>query len=155
MARRKTQWIDTVETTIVTVAGAAAPGTVSNELILSEAELENVPNSTLIRVVGTIWYVASAGAPIVTAALWLAPNYTDSVLPLKWDNDEFQRGSMLWTDLFMSSSSSDDPVRRTLDIRSKRRMTQGSDLTLSFMNHAVANNDVSIVYHLRCLLLLP
>jgi len=153
VAKRKTQWIDTVNSTANSLVGAAAPGTIVNEVILSENELENVPNSTLIRVVGNLIFARSAGTPVITAALWLAPNYSGVALPTDWDNDTFQRGSVLWTTMFMDTVGS-TTVNHHLDIRSKRRMTQGMDLNLSIQNHSLAGNTVLFSFHLRCLLLL-
>ncbi len=123
MAKRKTQWIDTILTTPSAIPGAVDPGTVQDNVILSETELENVPNSTLIRVVGSITVARTAGSPVLSFALWLSPNYEGIALPGDWRNDEFQRGSILWTHLFFASGSVEGLERVRLDIRSKRRMT--------------------------------
>jgi len=60
---------------------------------------------------------------------------------------------MLWTRLGVPTVG--DSVRWFVDWRANRKLTQGMSLQLSFQNHALAGQDVSVVFHLRCLILLP
>ena len=97
--KRRTQWVEGINTAYQDLLGAAAPGTVLDEVIVSEGELENFNNPTIIRVVGDILLLSSLGRPVVTATLWVAPRYADAILPSDWDQDAFQRGSVMWTKL--------------------------------------------------------
>ena len=155
MAKRRTRWIDTVSTTPVALAGAAAPGTVIDESILPENELETLgTGATLIRVVGHIHLSSLLIDPVVTAALWFAPNYAGAVFPVDWLNDVFERQSVIWTGLWRPKATKHSNVT-VIDIRAKRKVSPGQSLILSMQNHSPAGSDAEYVYHLRSLLLLP
>ena len=155
--RRRAQWIDAIDTTFnnTVLAGAAAPGTIVNTTILSEAELENIGGGgTLIRTIGEIIVRRTAGAPVITCALFMAQNFTGAVAPTDWDADTFQREQQLGS-WMVAADSTLSFVRLAIDLRSKRKLTQGMTMQLAAQNHAVAANDASLIYHLRCLVLLP
>ena len=154
--RRKTQWIDGLVTSNVAVAGAAAPGTVVDTTMLAEAELENIGGGgTLIRVVGDLIFRRTAGAPVVTAVLFVAQNYVGAVNPTDWDVDAFQREENLgsWMSAGMDTTLSWD--RHHIDLRTKRKLTQGVTVQLAVQNHSVAANDLNFNCHFRFLILLP
>ena len=153
MARRRTTWISAVETDGVALAGAAAPGPVVNETLVSEAEHENTPGATVVRVVGDFCLRRTAGSPIVTWALWWAPNYVGAVLPTDWTQDVFERESVMLVGMFAPNIG--DFRRYPFDVRTKRKISKGTTLVLSVQNHTVAGNDAQIMYNLRSLLLLP
>ena len=155
MAKRRTRWVDTVSTTAVVLAGAVAPGTVVDEAILPESELETLgTGATIIRVVGHIIMRSDAGAPVVTGCLWLAPNYAGAVFPTDWLNDTFERNAVMATFMWQPKAGlSTEPT--PVDIRTKRKVSPGTSLILSLQNHSIASQDAAYVYHLRALLLLP
>ncbi len=154
-SRRRTQWIDAIQTTSVTLSGAAAPGTVLDTTMISEAEMENVGGgATLLRTIGDIWTTRVAGSPVVTHTLFLAQNFPGAVGIADWDQDAFQREQMLATWL-VTPVQNPNALRTMVDIRSKRKLTQGVTLQLSSQNHSVVGNDVVFAFHLRFLILLP
>ncbi len=155
--RRRYQWIDAIQTSAITLNGAAAPGTVSDQTIIGEAELENIGGgATLMRVVGDIWVRRLAGtAPIVTATLFNLQGYGSAVAPADWQQDEFQRTANLGSWLWMVGSTDGLTVHQSIDLRTKRKLGQGILTVLAVQNHSVAGENVSFVFHLRCLLLLP
>jgi len=153
--RRRFQWIDALVSSPIAVAGAAAPGTISNQTIISEVELENVGGgATMMRVVGDIILRATAGNPVFTYALWVFPAYVGSVQPTDWDNDTFQRADMLGTWTVQAPVADRISIVR-VDLRTKRKLGQGVQVQLAIQNHSIAGNDASIAFHLRSLLLLP
>ena len=155
-ARRRTQWIDIIASDLATIAGAAAPGTIVQTNVLLESELEELHGgATLIRIIGDIWTVQSAGAPVITHSLLMLQNYTGAVAPTDWANDEFQRHEMIGTWMIVMDSGSTIAHHTMVDLRSKRKMRQGMALTLQSQNHRVAGHDATFALHLRCLLLLP
>ena len=154
-SRRRTQWVDALQTSAQLLPGAVAPGTVVDITILSEAEMEELGGGvTLIRVVGHLYCTRTAGTPAVTGCLWLAPAYAGAVFPVDWTQDEFQREANIWSFQYAGNVQS-GASRFNIDIRSKRKLGQGKTLQLSLQNHNIAGNDASIFFHLRCLLLLP
>ncbi len=157
--RRRFQWIDSVSTTPTAIAGAAAPGTIITQVVITEAEMENLGGgATLIRTVGSVWLSATAGRPVVTGALYLQENYAGSVPPTDWGiNDTWQRKELLGSWMYWSRVGVGEDVTREwkVDLRAKRKLTQGQSLDFIFQNHSVATNDVEIVAHFRCLLMLP
>ena len=153
--RRRFQWIDAIQTTEVVLNGAAAPGTIINETILSEAELENVGGGgTLIRVVGDIQVKRTLGTPVITASLFVREAYAGSVSPSDWTADTFQRRDMLGTWMFGGNVNT-AAMYRVIDLRTKRKLGQGVDVLLAFQNHSVAGSDATYWFHLRALLMLP
>ncbi len=155
-SRRRTQWIDAIDSTGFSVAGAAAPGTIVSTSLVTEGELENLGGGvTLLRVIGDIWTRRTAGtAPVITHTLFQRQAYAGQVNPTDWANDEFQRVNMLGT--WMHVPGTDVLiVRERVDLRTKRKFGQGVALTLETQNHSIANQDVFVTLHLRMLLLLP
>ena len=154
--RRRTQWIDAIDATGFSIAGAAAPGTIVSNLLVGEAEMENVGGgATLLRVIGDIWTRRSAGtAPTVTHTLFMNQAFAGAVDVVDWNNDAFQRPQMLGTWMYVPGTDV-LIVRERVDIRTKRKLMQGNRLTLEFQNHALAGENVFVSFHLRMLLLLP
>lgn len=155
-SRRRTQWIDAIDATGFSVAGAVAPGTIVSSLLVGEAEMENLGGGvTLLRVIGDIWSRRTAGtAPVMTHTLFLNQAFAGAVDVVDWNNDAFQRRQMLGT--WMHIPGTDVLiVRERVDIRTKRKFGQGERFTLESQNHSVAGNDVFVAFHLRMLLLLP
>ncbi len=155
--RRRYQWIDAIQTTAVALVGAAAPGTVSDQTIIGEAELENIGGgATLLRVVGDIWLRRTQGtAPVVTGTLFNLQGYGSAVAPIDWQQDEFQRTANLGSWLWMVGSTDALTIHQSIDLRTKRKLGQGILTVLAMQNHSIATNDAEFVFHLRCLLLLP
>ena len=155
-SRRRTQWIDAIDATGFTVAGAVAPGTIVSSLLVGEAEMENLGGGvTLLRTLGDIWTRRTVGtAPVVTHTLFMNQAFAGATDVVDWNNDAFQRKQMLGT--WMHVPGTDVLiVRERVDIRSKRRLGQGERLTLESQNHSIASQDVFVTFHLRMLLLLP
>ena len=155
-SKRRTQWIDAVQSTQVNVAGAAAPGTVVDTSIIGEAELENLgaQGLTLIRVIGDLWFRRTAGTAVLSAALWDAPNYAGAVWPTDWVQDTYERRANLgsWS-IWVSSVYEVHHIK--VDLRTKRKMSSGNSIVLSLQNHSIAGNDAQAMWHLRALVLLP
>ena len=155
-SRRRTQWIDAIASTSQNINGAAAPGTVFSNLLVGEAEMENLGGGvTLLRVIGDIWTRRIAGtAPVVTHTLFMNQAFAGAVDVVDWNNDAFQRKQMLGT--WMHIPGTDVLiVRERVDIRTKRRFGQGERFTLESQNHSIAGENVNMTFHLRMLLLLP
>ncbi len=153
--KRRTQWIDSIQSTEFTILGAAAPGTVDDRTLLSEAEIENVGGgAVLTRIVGDIALrAAGADTPVTTASIMLFSNFVGSTFIVDYDADAFQRQGMLWTRIGLPTAG--DAVRWFVDWRANRKMTQGMTLQLALQNHSVAGIDVEVIFHLRMLILLP
>ena len=155
-SKRQTQWIDTIQSAVQSIAGAVAPGTIDSNVMILESEAENVGGGgTVSRIVGDIWVARTAGAPVVTATVMVFDTYVGAALPTDWDNDTFQRRAVMWTAMWVLNSTTDGFQRRTLDVRTKRKLGQGQRLTLEIQNHGTAGNDAQFAFHLRSLLLLP
>ena len=154
--RRRYQWVDAAEFTPIAIAGAAAPGTLVQNTIILESELENVGGgATLIRVVGEIITGEVLGKPVVSHTLFVFNNYAGAALPVDWDNDVFQRSDVLGTWTHFPGSNTLFTVQERIDLRTKRKLGQGVSVILHSQNHAIAAQDAEFVFHLRCLLLLP
>jgi len=154
MARRRTQWIDAIQSTSVVLAGAAAPGTIIEVSLLTEAEIENLGGGvTLLKVIGDVVTQRIAGAPIVTHTLYVRQQYAGAVGVGDWTNDEFQRLAMLGT--WLSAPGANDIDRINIDLRTKRKLGQGVALVFSTQNHSLAGTDANYAFHLRALLALP
>ncbi len=155
MSRRRTRWVDFVQTDQIALIGAAAPGTLNNLEVVSEAELETIGDgATLVRVVGHIFLIRTAGTPVLTGCLWFADAFVGATRPIDWNQDAFERKSNMWSFLYASSVQSNS-ARFDVDIRTKRKVSAGDTLLLSLQNHSLVNNDVNFVAHLRFLMLLP
>ena len=155
MAKRKTRWVDLVQTTPIVLAGAVAPGTINNLVVVSEIELESIGDgATLIRTVGHLFAVRNAGTPVLTGMLWFADAFVGATRPTDWDQDAFERKSNMWSFLYSSAVQSGSG-RDDIDIRTKRKVSPGQTLLLSLQNHSTAGQDVQVVLHMRFLFLLP
>ena len=66
---------------MIPLVGAAAPGTVKNETIIAETELENLGRFTITRVVGEIWISRTAGSPVCSFALSVFDNFPGATFP--------------------------------------------------------------------------
>jgi len=152
--KRRTQWIDTVQTVAIGIVGAADPGTVSNRVIVAESELENLGGmATITRVVGTLLVASSAGFPLVSWVIWTTSSEVSSVRPTDWVQDTYQRQAVMATG--MVQPSSENPVIHiAFDVRSQRKIGQGRQLELTLQNHSIASNDANFTFHTRVLLLL-
>ena len=152
---RRTQWIDAVETTRVALNGAAAPGTINNDILIGENEVENVGgNVTLLRTVGDLWIQRNAGNAVVTATMFLGQAFAGAVQPTDWNQDAFQRRENLYSWMVVGSAS-DEGSHIVVDVRTKRKIGQGQSLYLSLQNHSIAGNDARYAFHFRHLILLP
>ena len=156
-SRRRYQWIDAIVSSETALVGAAAPGTIIEDAIVLESELENIGGgATLMRVVGDIWIRRTAGtAPIVSHTLFVAQQFVGIVQPTDWVGDTFQNKMVLGTWLSMVGSTDGLTVHHRVDLRTKRKLGQGVAVLLASQNHSIATNDTAYVFHLRCLLLLP
>ena len=155
MARkRRTQWIDSLATSEIAVAGAAAPGTINEQVLVDEAEIENVGGAaTVTRIVGSITLQRTLGSPVLSIAIWLGSAFVGAANPTDWDQDTYQRSRVLWTYQTLLTT---DPANRqlTVDIRTQRKLGQGVALQMSVQNHSIANHNAEFTFHLRSLLLL-
>ena len=156
-SRRRTRWVDALRSDVLVLAGAAAPGSIVDEALITETEMEQeLVGGTIIRVVGSIFVLRTAGSPVVTAAIWMAPTYVGSVLPSDWTNDTFNRPGVMYTEMWNGASVGTPHENRTvMDVRSKRKIEPGKQLLLSLQNHRVAGHDAQVTYHLRMLVLMP
>ena len=155
-SKRRTRWFDNIDSTLFTVVGAAAPGTIVNRISLGEAAIEdNFNGGTLVRTVGTIWLHQTAGSPIMSVVLYMSPTFAGSVEPTDWVDDTFERQGvmMTWFANPTSISRGLNPIH--VDVRSKRKLMPGVNLNIVFQNHAIATNDCNVSFHLRHLILLP
>ena len=152
MAKRRTQWSDTVQSTVTAVAGIAQ----SDETLVTEDEFENVGGgATITRIVGELWIHASLAAPVTGWAIWLKSVYTGATSPDLWDNDTFQREAVMATGWYMSGGHTQERLQRyVIDVRTKRKVGQGRALLLSFQNY-IASTTIQYTFHIRTLLLLP
>ena len=148
--KRTVQWIDAVNTSLTALAGAASPGTIVNETIISEAELENLGRFTITRIVGDIMLSRTAGSPVVTATLVLFDNYPGAAFVPDWNQDAFERGNVLWS-VMRHMTSASEPLHISVDVRSQRKMSTGKALVLAMQNHSIAGQDAQYVHHLRTL----
>ena len=99
MAKRRTQWIDAINSTPTDVAGIINV----DEALVSESELENVGGaSTITRVVGEIWIHSLLVVPVAGWTIWLHGVYVGSVTLTLWDIDTFQRQRVMATGWFMA-----------------------------------------------------
>ncbi len=154
--RRRFQWIDSITSGYVALAGAVAPGTIVNSAIITEAELENVGGgATLIRVVGDIITQEVVGVPVVTHTLFIQQAFAGAGFPADWDGDTFQRADVLGTWMHGPCSNTLFTVHERIDLRTKLKLGQGIELDLASQNHSVATNDAIFIFHLRFLLMLP
>ena len=154
--RRRTRWIDALRSDVLSLSGAVAPGSITDEGLITETEMEQeIVGATLIRIVGSIICVRSVGSPIITAAIWMAPTYLGSALPTDWTNDTFERPGVMHTEMWFGGVASPMGDHRRIDVRSKRKIEPGKQLLVSFQNHRVAGHDAQVVYHLRMLVLMP
>ncbi len=150
MARR-TQWIDSLITTPQTVAATA----VSTNAVVTEAEIENLGGgTTLVRVIGDIVMARTASTPVASANLYIQDTYLGSAAPTSWVQDTYQRQNLLWTRLWFGTSAIvQDQMPMWVDLRSKRKVTQGQLVNLAIENYG--DGALTFVMHLRCLFLLP
>ena len=154
MARRKTRWFANVQTGVINANGAAAPGTVVDTITLGEALIEDTfSGATIIRTVGDIWIRASAGVPVMTAVLWFAPTYLGSVNPTDWVEDTVERSSVMMSWMVLATTA--EMAHIFVDVRSKRKLEPGVNLTLSVQNHSLAGDDARITWFLKHLILMP
>ena len=155
MAKRRTQWIDTIETSRPTLAGQA----LAHIDIVSEADFENLGGGvTIVRIVGEMWFSGPAldDSPTVAWAIWLAAEFSGSGNPDILNNDFFQCQRVMSTGMFLQNGRDDDQyVKMDVDIRGKRKVGQGQALKLSFENFALSGQVFEYAYYLRTLLLLP
>ena len=155
MAKRRTQWIDTIQTARPSVAGLS----MSHVDLVSESDFENLGGGvTIVRLVGELWFSgeAVADAPTVAWAIWLAAEYAGSANPTILDNDFFQRQRVMHTGMYFRDGTDDHTwYKKDIDIRGKRKVGQGQALKLSFENFALGAQAFVYGYHIRTLLLLP
>jgi len=154
-SRRRYQWIDAIVATEISLLGAAAPGTIVNQTLVAEAELENIGGGgTLIRIVGDVYMRVALGNPVVTFSIFLAQQFAGAVQPTDWGNDEFQRKQYLGGKMLMGLQGNENG-HWSVDLRTKRKLTQGIAMDVGIQNHATAGNDARVAFHLRMLVLLP
>ena len=156
--RRRTQWIDSADNTLITVLGAGFPGTIVDQIQLLEAEIEEPSGQTLTRTIGDLWVNHLAGGPIiVSATLWIKQAYAGAVAVTNWSQDAYQREAVIgtWYWLVSAISANGYGAHVRVDLRSKRKLSKGTELLLSWQNHSAAGNNVTVASHLRFLTLLP
>ena len=152
--KRRTQWIDAIQATAIAVNGAAAPGTINEQAILTEGELENLGGgATLLRLVGDIWIRSSAGNSVITTSFYLNQQYAGAASVADWNQDAYQRLAYLGG--YMTEATVGLTQRVMVDLRTKRKMGQGIALTMAFQNHNIGGNDARVIFHVRALLMLP
>jgi len=154
MARgRKTKWIDSIQTDLQTLAGAADPGTLANLVMVSSVETQNAQGATIVKVVGQLILRQFEGVPVITAALHVESPQSSS--EDDWTALAFQqRAGIMWTGIWVGTTAL-PVVVIDLNVRTKRVVNHGGELILSLQNHSAASNSVQYVFHLRTLLLLP
>ncbi len=157
MGKRRYQWIDAIDMGQTSIAA----GGFSNQDVLTEAELENVGGgATLERIVGTI--IVTAGAATrgqLAMGIFVVETYAGATLPTAASMlapDTYQRKDCLWTGIGITQADADFsfsvPRVHHVDWRSKRKMTQGTKVTLL---SAVVSSAMRVNFHLRFLLALP
>ena len=154
-SRRQMMWIDSLQSDIQNVIGAAAPGTIVDFTLLSGAETADAGKSTITRIVGELWMRASVGAPVVTMAIHVLG--AQDTAETDWTAFAFeQRPNILWTGMYfgIAGDGSIQPTKIPIDIRAKRKLTTGSAIVLSVQNHAIINNDCAMTLYTRSLLML-
>ena len=154
MARR-VQWFDSLLTDAFTLVGAAAPGTLTNDIILSAGELDGAGGKvTLTRIVGEIWLRATVGNPSFTAVIHFESD--QHAVETDWTAASIEdRPDVVWTGTWRGqASTSVAPTKIAIDVRAKRIMQRGA-LLLSMQNHSIAGNDLQYIYHTRSLVMLP
>ena len=134
--KRRTRWL-TVVAIEETVFGLGA----TNKTLLTETEMEDeLAGGTITRVVGSIYgSSSSAGGHVMVGGVWVAPNYVGATLPVaaEWfkpDGDIYDRPGMMTT--FMAEVSGNDGCCGSVkfDLRSQRKIVQGSSLQLTVVN---------------------
>ena len=151
MAKRKTHWIDAVQSPV-----SLTQGSISEFTLVTESELENLSASglTLVRIVGEMVLTRTSGAPVTKWAIWIAPNYVGVTLPTIWDEDTYQRARVLHTGIDAFPSNCVQTHRFTVDVRAQRKVSQGVFINLSFENDSQVGV-MALIYHLRLLFKLP
>ena len=155
MAKRTTTWDIALDTSFTSLPGAVAPGTIVNVTTLGESAIESkYRGGTLIRIVGDIVVVRTAGTPVVSFVIWFAGAYSGFTFPIDWGFDELERNNVLMS--WMSAvETSMQTWRIAVDVRSKRKLGAGVSLQLAVQNHSAATNDCSFAYTLKHLILMP
>ncbi len=154
MSKRKWQWIDNIESALISVGATS----IVNTTQVSEAEIENLGGAmTLTRVVGTICPVAgSTPSARLSYALHVLQSYAGAVAPTSWVNDTFQRLDMLgcwwWTGAGVASGPG-IPRAIHVDLRTKRKIGQGVQIELAVENFG--GFTCTYTSHLRFLMQLP
>ncbi len=153
--RRRTVWTRNIVSSATALAGSAAPGTLVSVVLLGETETEGrAAGGTIIRVVGDICMLRTAGVPVISAVIHTQATHLGAGSPTDWDADALEREAVMWTALWHPNLGNADPVRH-IDVRTMRKVSSGTDLQIAFQNHAVAGNDAQFVFILGVLILLP
>ena len=105
--RRRYQWIDAIDLAQTSIAA----GTVSQQGLLTEAEIENVGGgATLERIVGSIIVTAgSVGRGQLHMGLFLLETYAGATIPTAAalaSPDTYQRKDCLWTGIAVACANS-------------------------------------------------
>ncbi len=155
--KRRYQWIDAIDLAQTSIAA----GAISDQGLLTEAELENVGGgATLERIVGSI--IVTAGAATrgqMAMGIFLLEQYAGASIPTvaaMAANDTYQRKDCLWTGIAITAADGDFsfavPRVHHLDWRSRRKLGQGVRCTLLT---TATSSAMRVSFHLRFLLALP
>ena len=145
--KRKTVWEDEVVNN-TTLAATSILDTV----ILPEARIETLGDITVTRIIGELTMSFTVGnVNTVKAAIWIAAAYGGATTPADWNADAFQRSRVMWT-MHRQMRLTDDTLFVPIDIRTKRKMSSGTELLLSIEN--TSGNLLSMAFHIRTLMAL-
>ena len=143
--KRKVLWKDA----LIAVSTIAA-NTINNDVLLGEADIENLGDVTLTRIVGSITYNYPAGANnALRGAIWVSPSFTGVGNPTILDTTFFERSRVMWT-LDDMVNVTDETRRLHIDIRTQRKLSSGVQLDL--LLHNISAQIMTYSFHLRCLL---
>ena len=145
--KRKTVWKD-----VVIDNQAIAGATILNLTILSEIDIEGLGDVTVSRIVGQLSFAYAVGTRnTLKSVIWVSPTWAGVTLPVAWIADAFERSRVMWT-MHAMQDLADDTRHIELDIRTKRKLSSGVELTMTLENTAA--NIVDFALHTRVLLAL-
>jgi len=155
MVRRRKRWFDL--SAPMTVLAAAS---ITQEILLTESIIEDELEgaATLLRVVGGINVFADVGNPIIMfnfMAEDAAIVYGATSFDATNSEENLEKHGTLWTRLWTDHALSVIDTYIPVDIRTKRKLTQGFQVSLYATNRAAALNTAQFTYQLRLLVALP
>ena len=143
--KRKVVWKDA----LIAVSTIAA-NTINNDVLLAEADVENLGDVTLTRIVGSLQCSFAAGATnAIRGVIWVAPTFTGVGNPTALDTTFYERSRVMWTWDDMVDVA-DETRRIQFDIRTQRKLSSGVQVEL--LIHNLGGNVMTYNFHIRSLL---